>query len=97
MTQQEKIFTLIIANQSKEWWVASDFMDKGLGELFVGYEASPRMSEIVRDYPFAFDVRRNGKFREIKFNFENTREIYQKMPKNLQRIIRLYQPKLLIS
>lgn len=71
------------ANQIS-WWRASYFQQEQNG-IFVGYEATARMSELVKKYPFAFDLRMSGRFREIRFKFENAREIYNQLPVELGR------------
>jgi hypothetical protein len=49
-TQHEKILLLMLRNPSKMWWLPQDFQQNGLGELFVGYEASARLSELAKDF-----------------------------------------------
>jgi hypothetical protein len=83
LTQYEKIMVIMFRHYKNrdeiKWWRASDFQKEMFG-LFIGYEASARMSEIVKSFPFAFEVRRNGRFREIKFNFSNAQNIYKQLP-----------------
>jgi len=88
MTQPEKIFVIMfkaIKNSGGAgWWRATNFQEERY-KIFVGYEASARMSELVKKYPFAFDTRMNGRFREIRFKAENAREIYNQLPIDLGR------------
>jgi len=88
LTQHEKIFVIILRNFKRtneaRYWRASDFQ-KEWNDIFVGYEATARMSELIKKYPFAFEIRMNERFREIKFRFENAREIYNQLPMELAR------------
>ena len=84
-SQHEKILITILRNRDMNWWRASDFMKMCRGDLFVGYSASARMSEMIKFYDFAFSARTNGKFREIRFKFEEANEIYKLLPDDLKR------------
>jgi len=87
LTQHEKILVIMFKNKEANqisWWRASYFQQEQNG-IFVGYEATARMSELVKKYPFAFDLRMSGRFREIRFKFENAREIYNQLPVELGR------------
>ena len=52
---------------SDKKWIASDFQS---GKNFVGYEASARMSELVKIYPDLFIVSKVGRFRALEINWE---------------------------
>jgi len=96
LTQHEKIFVVMLRDHMtksgqyrlikdhNDYWRASHFQHERYG-LFVGYEASARMSELVKKYPFAFETRMKDRFREIRFKFENAREIYNDLPQELGR------------
>lgn len=91
LTQHEKILVIMFKNYKSGtgstisgWWRASDFQREWY-EIFVGYEATARMSELVKKYPFAFEIRTKERFREIRFKFENAREIYNQLPHELGR------------
>ena len=77
MTQQEKIIK-IMERDPQRWYIASDFMKQDLGELFVGYEATARLSELANKG--LFDTKRVGRFRAVRLKvkempmFEGTRE-----------------------
>ena len=66
LTQHEKILKIMETNPQKEWWYAPDFQQPDLGELFVGYEATARMSELAKMYPERIETKRIGKYRYIK-------------------------------
>lgn len=61
MTQHEKILKHM-ATEPDRWWLPQDFMRPELGELFVGYEASARLSELAKLYPDKIESRRQGKY-----------------------------------
>lgn len=67
MTQQEKILK-IIESDKERWWLAKDFMQPNLGELFVGYEATARLSELAKKG--MVDTKQVGRFRAVKYRSE---------------------------
>jgi hypothetical protein len=67
MTQCEIILTAMLSNKSKEEWTASDFQS---GKYFVGYEASARMSDLIRLHPKVFIIGKVNRFRTLKINWE---------------------------
>lgn len=74
MSQHQKIVALMIkrgAEQTQTWFYAPDFMKNGLDDFFVGYEAGARLSELAKLYPEMIESRRNGKYYERRFKFEN--------------------------
>lgn len=78
-TQQEKIVSLMIRRRGQqEWFLPQDFMKPELNHLFVGYEASARLSELAKEYPFIIESRREGKYMARRFRFENYDEIWEK-------------------
>ena len=84
LTQHEKILVIIFRNRHKQWWRASDFQQP-IDNLFIGYEASARMSELSKLYPDAFNIRQNGRFREMQFKFSDAENIQKKLPHELGR------------
>ena len=63
LTQHEKIIK-IMEQDPNRWYKASDFMQPHLGDLFVGYEATARLSELCKRGDL--EKRMNGKYREVK-------------------------------
>lgn len=65
LTQHEKILKTMRTDPDR-WWLPVDFMQSHLGELFVGYEASARLSELAK--MGEVDSKRAGKYmaRRIK-------------------------------
>lgn len=54
----------------KSWFYPFDFMQSSLGPLFVGYEASARLSELARQYPDVVESERDGKYLKRRINLE---------------------------
>ena len=79
MKQYDIILSAMINNPRKEIWTAKDFQK---GKYFVGYEASARMSELVKMIPEIFIVGKDGRFRTIAINWKN---------KNVNDYINLYK------
>lgn len=71
MKQVEKIIK-VMQTQPERWWLPQDFMQPGLGELFVGYEASARLSEMARKG--LVESRREGKYIARKLIVEQPKE-----------------------
>lgn len=65
MRQYDIILKAMLQEDKK--WIASDFQS---GKNFVGYEASARMSELVKMYPDLFIVSKVGRFRALEINWE---------------------------
>jgi len=74
MTQCEKILNAMLENPNKIEWTAKDFQS---GKYFVGYEATARMSDLMRMYPEILIVGRQGRFRTLSINWENKKIINQ--------------------
>lgn len=73
-TQCDLILKAMLENKSKKIWTAKDFQS---GEHFVGYEASARMSDLIRKYPELFITGKDGRFRTLSINWENESAIKQ--------------------
>lgn len=74
-TQMRKIVTVMIRNKNQEWFMAGDFQSPKIdmrSDLFVGWEATARMSDLHRTYPEMVEAKRIGKYRYLRFRFENT-------------------------
>ena len=70
--QQEMILRAMFNHPDKKFWLAKDFMQ---GEYFVGYEASARMSELLKLYPNALIGTKDGRYRVISINWKAKDEI----------------------
>lgn len=73
-SQCETIIKIMLENEYKEWWYAKDFQN---GKYFIGYEATARMSDLIRLYPTLFNVAKDGRFRIISINWDNTKLVNQ--------------------
>ena len=67
MTQYDVILRAMLSNRSIKEWKASDFQK---APYFVGYEASPRMSELAQMYPDLLNVGKDGRFRTLSINWD---------------------------
>lgn len=72
LTQCDVILKAMLENKDKEKWTAKDFQG---GKYFVGYEASARMSDLVRMYPDLLIVGKEGRFRTLTIDWEKEQEI----------------------
>lgn len=70
LTQHQKILTLMCRHRAQEWWLPIHFMDSNLGDLFVGYEASARLSELAKDNPQMIQSLPDGRFKKRRIRFE---------------------------
>lgn len=72
MTQCEVILKAMLENPQRREWTAKDFQS---GKYFVGYEATARMSELMRMYPHILIAGRQGRFRTLAINWDQVEEI----------------------
>jgi hypothetical protein len=83
-TQYDKILVRMIRLKGQqEWFFPYDFMQNGMGDLFVGYEASARLSELSREYPLLIESVREGKYKKHRFKFENVATGIKSLPQDL--------------
>ena len=88
LTQQEKILALLaLKNEPGRFYKPQELMDDP--RLFVGYEATARISEVVADYPTLVEPKKVGKYRLIRFRFENLRnpETLAALPKRIRSVL----------
>lgn len=83
-TQYQKIITLMARYPQKEWWLPSDFMQDTLDYLFVGYEASARLSELARQYPDMIATQQQGKYKARRLCFESIDQWLPLLAKDLR-------------
>lgn len=97
LSQHEKIFVIMLRDYrmtgTLKFWRASDFQ-KPVFDLFVGYEASARMSELHKEYHFMFEKRIEDRFRELKLSFVDAKELHKSLPHEMGR--HLVREKILI-
>ena len=78
LTQCDIILIAMLENKSKNNWTAKDFQN---GKYFVGYEATARMSDLLRMYPDLFIAGKDGRFRTLTINWKNKKLIKQMLKK----------------
>lgn len=73
LTQCEKMLRIMYENYGeKKVWYGKDFQHE---PYFIGYEATARMSDLLRMYPNIFYVRKDGRFRTLELNMNEERLI----------------------
>ena len=72
ISQCDVILKTMLQNRFKKYWYAKDFQS---GRSFVGYEASARMSDLMRLYPEIVIAERDGRFRTLRINWKNKQAI----------------------
>ncbi len=88
MSEHEKIVRVMVENRWKEWWFAKDFLQIRVEGLFIGYEVTARLSELVNKYPYAFATKKEGRFRAIKIAMpENKTQINALAPRWLSYLL----------
>lgn len=91
MKQHEKILHIMgSGRKSQAWYAPPDFMDPALDDLFVGYEASARLSELASRYPDMFESTRFDKYLHRRIKWEEIDEWLPQLPKNLREIVSKY-------
>ena len=72
-TQCDYILRIMYENRDdKKVWYAKDFQHE---PYFVGYEATARMSDLLRMYPEIFIARKDGRFRTMELNLKEEKTI----------------------
>jgi len=85
--QIEKIFALMCFNRRKrKWWYPPHFMSESLGQFFVGYEASARLSELASKYPSMVESRKVDKYMWRRIKWEERDRWIDQLPQNLKDI-----------
>ena len=72
LTQCDVILKAMLENIERKEWTAKDFQS---GKYFVGYEASARMSDLIRIHPNLFIVGKVGRFRTLSINWNEAEKI----------------------
>ena len=71
-TQCNRMLKIILNNPQVKYWYAKDFQS---GEWFIGYEATARMSDLLRMHSDILIPIKDGRFRAICVNWEKEKEI----------------------
>jgi len=91
MDQHQKIITLMMKLlYQKDWFLPQDFMQSSLGDLFVGYEASARCSELGKWYPELIESQKQGKYVARRIRVENMEKALITLPEDLKKIVNYY-------
>ena len=72
MKQCDVILKAMLDNKNTKYWKATDFQS---GKYYVGYEATARMSDLVRMYPELFIITKDGRFRLLSINWDEVKTI----------------------
>jgi hypothetical protein len=72
LSQCDIILKAMLENRNIKEWTAKDFQS---GKYFVGYEATARMSDLYRMYPNLIIVGKDGRFRTLSIDWNNTKKI----------------------
>lgn len=91
LTQHQMIVARICQAPDKQWWLPQDFMQPG--DLFVGYEASARLSEIATLYPQMVQSERAGRYMKRRIDFANGKDWWPSIPSDIQAVIKRYYKK----
>lgn len=83
-SQQQKILTVMARGAPDKWFFPYDFMRDDMGDLFVGYEASARLSELAHDYPEMVESQRDGKYIKRRLRMELIADWMSLLPKDLR-------------
>lgn len=86
MNQHQKILMTMARKKDQTWFMPHDFMKPGLGELFVGYEASARLSELAKKYPEMIESKRTGKQIARRVKLEDIAGWIDTLPKDLRYV-----------
>ena len=62
----EKILIIMLTHKEVPYWTAKDFQKP---QYFVGYEATARMSELMKMYPDLFIVGKEDRFRTLAIDW----------------------------
>ena len=90
MSQYEKIIKRMIRDTQK-WWLPQDFMQEHpTHPLFVGYEASARLSELAKLYPEMIESEKQGKYLARRFNPTGVKQCYERLSIELKVLLSGY-------
>lgn len=84
MTQHEKIIAIMLTDTDR-WWHAEDLMQHG--DIFVGYKAQARISELALTYPEMIARRmseKGNRQHQYRIQWENWRVFMPKLTQELR-------------
>lgn len=74
LSQCDIILKAMFENKEKKYWTAKDFQ---AGKYFVGYEATARMSDLLRLYFDFIIAGKDGRFRTLSINWNNIERVME--------------------
>lgn len=86
LTQRQKILTIMCRSAPNDWFFPYDFMDQNMGDLFVGYEASARLSELASSYPEMVESEHAGKYIRRRLRLTELDGWFEVLPKDLRYV-----------
>ena len=86
LSQQQKVLTIMCQGTADQWYHPYDFMQPSLGTLFVGYEASARLSELAKGYPEMIESQRSGKYMKRRIRRDTVKQWLPRLPRDLQQV-----------
>ncbi len=87
-SQKEKILSVMIrAMDPDKWWKAEEFSDKKLNDLWVR-EPNQIVSELGGNYPEMIEMKQDGKYKLIRFRFNNTAHFLHKVSSRIAEVIK---------
>ena len=89
LTQKQKILALM-CKQPNKWFYPYEFMKPDLGDLYVGYKAPTRISEMHKYYPYLFNKKTDDKYMQRKLNMDNYSKWYPALDSELQAVVDEY-------
>jgi hypothetical protein len=90
LSQQQKLVKWMFIHRHKKWWLPTDFMEKDMGECFVGYEASARLSELAKAHPDMIESEKQGKFVARRVIFETIGDWWLDLPADLKNVTKQF-------
>lgn len=87
MTQHEKVIAIML-QQPNHWWHCEDLVS--FGDIFVGYKAQARISELALDYPEMIETRKSSKGNRqymYLFRSDNSLKFLPTLPVKLRQFV----------
>ncbi len=84
MTQHEKVLSIMFS-KPEEWWHAEELMSHG--DIFVGYKAQARISELALQYPDLIERQPSSKGNRqhmYRLRLDNHEVFLPKLPQDLR-------------
>lgn len=89
MSQYQKILYRMAKRPNKEWWLPQDFITDDNGFVYVGYEASARLSELAKRYPEMIASQPQGKYLARKIQFDDLVNWLHILPKEYRQVFHI--------